>query len=203
MLAIPSHWSHDERAALQQELDVGRRSIHWHSALLSDLSQVLSSTSEPERRPHREVGPDRPALEKSEASVEPASLDDTITSFLHGFSADGLLVDDLDEQSTSSGDVVDLESSLKDAEASPVIALVDRILLQAMSVGASDIHVEPQQKGLQLRYCQDGVLQQYIEPLPSRLVPAVTSRFKSWPISTSRSGVKPKTGASVGNTAKG
>ena len=84
-----------------------------------------------------------------------------------------------------------------------MIALVDRILLQAMSVSASYIHVEPQQKGLQLRYRQDGVLQQYIEPLPSRLVPAVTSRFKSWPISTSRSGVKPKTGSSVGNTAKG
>jgi type IV pilus assembly protein PilB len=59
-----------------------------------------------------------------------------------------------------------------------VVALVDRILLQAMSVSASDIHVEPQQTGLRLRYRQDGVLQQYIEPLPARLIPAVTSRFK-------------------------
>ena len=59
-----------------------------------------------------------------------------------------------------------------------MVTLVDRILLQAMSVGASDIHVEPQQKGLRLRFRQDGVLQQYVEPLPSRLVPAVTSRFK-------------------------
>ena len=59
-----------------------------------------------------------------------------------------------------------------------MVALVDRILLQAMSVGASDIHVEPQQKGLRLRYRQDGVLQQYVEPLPGRLIPAVTSRFK-------------------------
>ena len=58
------------------------------------------------------------------------------------------------------------------------MTLVDRILLQAMAVGASDIHVEPQQKGLRLRFRQDGVLQQYVEPLPSRLVPAVTSRFK-------------------------
>ena len=82
------------------------------------------------------------------------------------------------ESAIVSNDVADLEASLKDAEASPVIALVDRILLQAMSVGASDIHVEPQQRGLQLRYRQDGVLQQYIEPLPSRLIPAVTSRFK-------------------------
>ena len=59
-----------------------------------------------------------------------------------------------------------------------MVTLVDRILLQAMSVGASDIHVEPQQKGLRLRYRQDGVLQQYVEPLPKRLIPAVTSRFK-------------------------
>ena len=40
-------------------------------------------------------------------------------------------------------DAIDLEASLNDAEASPVVTLVDRILLQAMSVGASDIHVEP------------------------------------------------------------
>ena len=34
-------------------------------------------------------------------------------------------------------------------------------------------------QGLRLRYRQDGVLQQYIEPLPAaRLIPAVTSRFK-------------------------
>ena len=55
---------------------------------------------------------------------------------------------------------VDLEASLQDAETSPVMALVDLILLQAMSVSASDIHVEPQQNGLRLRYRQDGVLQQ-------------------------------------------
>ncbi len=33
-------------------------------------------------------------------------------------------------------------------------------------------------RGLRLRFRQDGVLQQYVEPLPSRLVPAVPSRFK-------------------------
>ena len=83
-----------------------------------------------------------------------------------------------DEDAALAADAIDLESSLQYAEASPVVALVDRILLQAMSVGASDIHVEPQQKGLRLRYRQDGVLQQYVEPLPGRLIPAVTSRFK-------------------------
>ena len=89
-----------------------------------------------------------------------------------------MLESEEDSDAQLARDAIDLEASLKDAEASPVVTLVDRILLQAMSVGASDIHVEPQQKGLRLRFRQDGVLQQYVEPLPSRLVPAVTSRFK-------------------------
>ena len=99
-------------------------------------------------------------------------------SFLHDFNSDGVLESDEDDDAQLARDAIDLEASLKDAEASPVVTLVDRILLQAMAVGASDIHVEPQQKGLRLRFRQDGVLQQYVEPLPSRLVPAVTSRFK-------------------------
>ncbi|GIS14141.1 MAG: hypothetical protein CM15mP116_07240 [Synechococcus sp.] len=89
-----------------------------------------------------------------------------------------MLESDEDDDAQLARDAIDLEASLKDAEASPVVTLVDRILLQAMAVGASDIHVEPQQKGLRLRFRQDGVLQQYVEPLPSRLIPAVTSRFK-------------------------
>ncbi len=64
------------------------------------------------------------------------------------------------EEAALSANAVDLESSLRDAEASPVVDLVDRILLQAMSLRASVIHVEPQQKGLRLRYRQDCVLQQ-------------------------------------------
>ena len=59
-----------------------------------------------------------------------------------------------------------------------MVALVDRILLQAMSVNDSDIHVEPQQTGLRLRYRQDEVLQPYIKPLPARLIPAVSSCLK-------------------------
>ena len=70
-----------------------------------------------------------------------------------------MLESEEDSDAQLARDALDLEASLNDAEASPVVTLVDRILLQAMSVGASDIHVEPQQKGLRLRFRQDGVLQ--------------------------------------------
>ena len=120
-----------------------------------------------------------PPLEPpAESSEDNSSVEAAASSFLEGFHAEGVLETTENDNADVTKDAVYLEASLQDAETSPVVALVDRILLQAMSVSASDIHVEPQQNGLRLRYRQDGVLQQYVEPLPSRLIPAVTSRFK-------------------------
>jgi type IV pilus assembly protein PilB len=61
---------------------------------------------------------------------------------------------------------------------SPVISLVDQILIEALDSGASDIHVEPQDNGLQIRFRLDGVLQKHFDELPKSLIPAVTSRIK-------------------------
>ena len=167
-LAIPSQWREQEWQTLIDQLPQQTRTIRLHPVLESDLLNALN----PE--------PTKPQAitEAPLTEDEQDSLDDTAASFLEGFSTNDVLEGDPDDPDQIAKDAIDLESSLRDAEASPVVALVDRILLQAMSVSASDIHVEPQQKGLRLRYRQDGVLQQYIEPLPSRLIPAVTSRFK-------------------------
>jgi len=114
----------------------------------------------------------------SRADSRDDSRDAPAPSLLDGFDPEGVLEDDADENARLAGLHEDLEQSLRDSETSPVVNLVNRILLQALQLGASDIHVEPQQAGLQVRFRQDGVLQSYSEPLPSRLVPAVTSRFK-------------------------
>jgi len=106
--------------------------------------------------------------------AEPIHLD----SLLSGFNSEGVLEEDPDEIAKRTSNQEDLEQTFRDTNTSPVVNLVNRILLQALQLGASDIHVEPQQVGLQVRFRQDGVLQSYSEPLPSRLVPAVTSRFK-------------------------
>jgi type IV pilus assembly protein PilB len=71
----------------------------------------------------------------------------------------------------------DLEITSRENTISPVMMLVDRILIEALTTGASDIHVEPQDDGLLIRLRQDGVLRN-LETLPKTLVPAVTSRFK-------------------------
>lgn len=70
--------------------------------------------------------------------------------------------------------VLDLEKSAGDA---PVVKLVNLILLDAIRKNASDIHVEPFEKQLRIRYRIDGVLYEVMKP-PIKLKHAITSRLK-------------------------
>jgi type IV pilus assembly protein PilB len=72
----------------------------------------------------------------------------------------------------------DLGDALKDAGDAPVINLVNRILAKALQEGISDIHVEPQEESLRIRFRKDGVLRQAFDPLPKKITPAVSARFK-------------------------
>ncbi len=65
-----------------------------------------------------------------------------------------------------------------EAQAAPIITLVNKILAKALQDGVSDIHVEPQEEGLKIRYRKDGVLQQPFDPMPKKIIPAVVARFK-------------------------
>ena len=141
------------------------------TAALAESNQAEADINLPQD-PGEETLDDPP--ESQEESEAPINLD----SLLSGFNSDGVLEEEPEEAARLGSRHEDLEQTFRDTNASPVVNLVNRILLQALQLGASDIHVEPQQIGLQVRFRQDGVLQSYSEPLPSRLVPAVTSRFK-------------------------
>ncbi|MEM9883870.1 MAG: ATPase, T2SS/T4P/T4SS family, partial [Planctomycetota bacterium] len=71
-------------------------------------------------------------------------------------------------------DLSDLEGS---ASESPVIKLVNYIIYAAVKDGASDIHVEPDDGKLRVRYRVDGRLFEKLTP-PSRMLAAVVSRVK-------------------------
>jgi type IV pilus assembly protein PilB len=73
---------------------------------------------------------------------------------------------------------MDLGSAQADAQGAPIIKLVNKILMKALQEGISDIHVEPQEEYLRVRFRKDGVLQQAFEKLPKKIAPAVAARFK-------------------------
>jgi len=74
----------------------------------------------------------------------------------------------------ASDQVADL---LQMAESSPVIQLVNLILLEAVKSGASDIHVEPFESRLRVRYRIDGLLYELAKP-PKDVEAALISRLK-------------------------
>jgi general secretion pathway protein E len=63
------------------------------------------------------------------------------------------------------------------SDEAPVIKLVNLILFQAVKERASDIHIEPFQKELKVRYRIDGILYQRLNP-PKRYQSAIISRLK-------------------------
>jgi len=75
-------------------------------------------------------------------------------------------------------EVADDLGAVNEAQGAPIISLVNKILAKALQDGVSDIHVEPQEEGLRVRYRKDGVLQQAFDMMPKKIIPAVVARFK-------------------------
>jgi len=90
------------------------------------------------------------------------------------------LIDDIDEEDLTvvEQQITDLADGSEDsANESPVIKLVNYLLFAAVQEGASDIHIEPDDGVLRVRYRVDGRLFQKMTP-PIKMLPAVVSRIK-------------------------
>jgi type IV pilus assembly protein PilB len=72
---------------------------------------------------------------------------------------------------------VNLDQLAASSEDAPVVKLANLILVQAIKDHASDIHIEPFEKGMRLRYRVDGALMDATPP-PKQMQLALTSRFK-------------------------
>lgn len=81
------------------------------------------------------------------------------------------------ELQEDNGSDMDLDAA-GDAEAAPIIALVNKILIKALQIGVSDIHIEPQEEFLRIRFRKDGVLREAFDPFPKKIIPSVVARFK-------------------------
>ena len=91
-----------------------------------------------------------------------------------GRSAMGALVEALDDESVSEGDIEHLKDMASEA---PVVRMVNLMLQHAVDQRASDIHVEPFESQLKVRYRVDGVLLEGEAP-PSGYAAAIISRLK-------------------------
>ena len=86
--------------------------------------------------------------------------------------AEDLNLDFIDEEAPASQDTGGI-----DIDDAPVVRYLQKIMLDAINVGASDIHFEPYEKYYRIRYRRDGILYEVARP-PMAIKDKVSSRIK-------------------------
>jgi type IV pilus assembly protein PilB len=85
---------------------------------------------------------------------------------------------ELDALEVSGGDDIETDSvGRDDVEDAPIVRYVNKLLLDAIRRGASDIHFEPYEKTYRVRYRMDGVLKEIAQP-PVQLAGKLSARLK-------------------------
>ncbi len=150
---------------------------------MADPLNVLA-LDDVKRITHLEVAPliasEKAILEKLNQidSSKSGSMEDIIEDAKKKQTADKAAQDDDNvEISKESLEEVNLDQLAASSEEAPVIKLANLILVQAIKDRASDIHIEPFDKGMKLRYRVDGVLAEATPP-PKQMQLALASRFK-------------------------
>ena len=82
---------------------------------------------------------------------------------------------DLDIVDETSSDIEDTDTSAVDD--APIVRFVNKVLLDAIKQGASDIHFEPYEKDYRVRFRTDGILREVVKP-PRALAPRLSARIK-------------------------
>jgi type IV pilus assembly protein PilB len=80
----------------------------------------------------------------------------------------------LEEAEEEEGDDLEVDDGISDA---PLVRLVNSVIFQAAEDGASDVHFEPQEDALLVRFRVDGVLQE-VQRIPKRMMNGVLTRLK-------------------------
>ena len=84
---------------------------------------------------------------------------------------------DLDDVDISTGEEQKDGDDDKDLDETPIVRFVNKVLLDAIKQGASDIHFEPYEKNYRVRFRTDGVLQEVVKP-PRNLSSRLAARLK-------------------------
>jgi type IV pilus assembly protein PilB len=141
-----------------------------------NVEPVVASETEVEEALHRYYGKAAVAASAAAdaaANAGPSALD-MASQALENMP---MLDDPGDVEVLNEFEEISAEALARQGEEAPVIKLVNVILMSAIQKGASDIHIEPYEKELRVRYRIDGLLYNIMAP-PMKFRDAITSRIK-------------------------
>jgi type IV pilus assembly protein PilB len=86
-------------------------------------------------------------------------------------------LDDLDVTSVGEGAEGDEAGGNENVDETPIVRFINKVLIDAIKQGASDIHFEPYEKNYRVRFRTDGILREVVKP-PKNLSPRLAARLK-------------------------
>lgn len=104
-------------------------------------------------------------------SAQEESIGDT----LGGLDDDAL--EDLDIEAVDEDRGTNRDDDSSEADEAPIVKFINKVLLDAIKTGASDIHFEPYEKNYRVRFRTDGILQEVAKP-PTSLATRLAARLK-------------------------
>ena len=143
-------------------------------------NRLFVAVSDPTNRKGLEDIGFQTGIATEEVLVEENKLTAFIEAFLEAEEGGGL--GDLDDEDVDlSLEMVDEEGDEEDAgnatDDTPVVRFINKMLLDAIRAGSSDLHFEPFEKSYRVRFRTDGVLHEVARP-PTNLAPRISARLK-------------------------
>lgn len=164
--SIPSEYLKDDLLATQNAVPIAKRG-----------SRLFIAISDPTNSEPLDKYKFASGLSVEAVVVEETKLSELRAKVQEGTSALSSDLDDSFELVVDSDDGADGEEDTSGLDETPIVRFVNKVLLDAIKKGASDIHIEPYEKIFRIRFRVDGVLEEVVHP-PLAMAGRLTARIK-------------------------
>ena len=149
--------------------------LHRGNRLFIAVSDPTNLAALDEIKFHTGINTDAVLVEESALATALINWTESQESLADGLTdLDNSYLDDID---ISTVETEDNDDSGESIDETPIVRFVNKVLIDAIKQGASDIHFEPYEHSYRVRFRTDGILQEMVKP-PRNLAPRLAARLK-------------------------
>ncbi|MFL3656245.1 MAG: type IV-A pilus assembly ATPase PilB [Halioglobus sp.] len=150
--------------------------LHRGNRLFIAVSDPTNLAALEEIKFHTGINTDVVLVEESALAEALAKWTESQDALFDGLDdLDASYLDDIDI--VSGGQTQEDDDSSQAIDETPIVRFVNKVLIDAIKQGASDIHFEPYEHSYRVRFRTDGILQEIVKP-PRNLAPRLAARLK-------------------------
>ena len=168
--------AHIQKTAIDRKLIATHRVVPLHkrgNRLAIAIADPTNLRALDEIRFQTGMAVDPIIVDESQLAPLVAKLSESATETLKNLTSEDINLEFDDEESSEKVD----EQSALDVDDAPVVKFIQKMLLDAINDGASDIHFEPYEKSYRIRFRTDGILREIAAP-PLVIKEKIASRIK-------------------------